>query len=46
MPISKHPSFLTQSEEERLIENWQELYKLEDEKKLLFMFVQIVDLEI
>ncbi len=38
MPISKHPSFLTQSEEERLIENWQELYKLEDEKKLLCAF--------
>ncbi len=38
MPTGKTSTFLTQSQEEKLIENWQEFYKLKDEKELLFAF--------
>lgn len=38
MPARKISTFLTQSQEEKLIENWQEFYKLKDEKELLFAF--------
>lgn len=38
MPLRKISHFLTQIQEEKLIENWQEFYKLKDEKELLFAF--------
>ncbi len=36
------PVFLTQLQEEQLIENWQESYKLKDSKELLLAFRPLI----
>lgn len=42
MPAKKTSAFLTQSQEEQLIENWQEFYKLKDSQELLLAFKPLV----
>ena len=42
MPAKKTSVFLTQSQEEQLIENWQEFYKLKDSQELLLAFRPLV----
>ena len=41
--LTKNTSvFLTQLQEEQLIENWQESYKLKDSKELLLAFRPLI----